>query len=229
MVMKTFAVDTLGGFAGPLDPAPANAVPWRGSSFHGCARGIAAGSVNGGISGFTLIELILVMTILTIAVSVTAPSLANFFRGRTLDSEGRRLLSLTRQGQSRAVSEGIPVELWVDSKTGKFGLEAEPSYESTDTKAIEFTLDTDLQLEAANDMPGRRLTAAVRSPLSTGNPSIQPQILSRHPELPRIRFLPDGTIAESSPRKLIITGRDGFSISLQQSQNGLHYELARSN
>ena len=36
---------------------------------------------------FTLIELILVMTILAIAVSITAPALANFFRGRTLEQE----------------------------------------------------------------------------------------------------------------------------------------------
>ena len=33
-------------------------------------------------AGFTLIELILVMTILTIAISITAPALSNFFRGR---------------------------------------------------------------------------------------------------------------------------------------------------
>src|SRR2546426_11590252 len=50
--------------------------------------------------GFTLIELILVMTVLTIAVSITAPALANFFRGRSLDSEARRLLALTRPGPS---------------------------------------------------------------------------------------------------------------------------------
>ena len=180
-------------------------------------------------AGFTLIELILVMTILTIAVSVTAPALANFFRGRTLDSEARRLLSLTRQGQSRAVSEGIPVELWIDSKQGKFGLEAEPSYEPTDPKAIEFTVDTEVKLDTALDVTAQPLTSNMRTPLSTGNPSIQPQILSRHPDLPRIRFLPDGTIAESSPRKLVITGRDGFTIFLQQSQNGLQYELARNN
>src|SRR6184192_239420 len=67
------------------------------------------------LSAFTLIELILVMTILTIAISVTAPALANFFRGRSLDSEARRLLALTRQGQSRAVSEGLPMELWIDA------------------------------------------------------------------------------------------------------------------
>ena len=54
-------------------------------------------------SAFTLIELILVMAILTMAVSVTAPTLANFFRGRTLDAEARRLLAMTRGGQNRAV------------------------------------------------------------------------------------------------------------------------------
>src|SRR5262245_45305431 len=32
---------------------------------------------------FTLMELILVMTVLTIAASITAPALANFFRGRS--------------------------------------------------------------------------------------------------------------------------------------------------
>src|SRR5882724_2717216 len=79
---------------------------------------------------FTLIELILVMTVLTIAVAIAAPALANFFRGRTLDSEARRLLALTRQGQSRAISEGIPMELWLDTARGAYGLEAEPSYES---------------------------------------------------------------------------------------------------
>src|SRR5260370_31322546 len=86
---------------------------------------------------FTLIELILVMTILAIAVSITAPALANFFRGRTLDSEGRRLLGLTHQGQSRAVSEGVPMELWIDSAPTAYGLEAEPRYEPSDTKAAD--------------------------------------------------------------------------------------------
>src|SRR5262249_9004612 len=41
------------------------------------------------VTGFTLIELILVMALLTVAVSVTAPALSNFFRGRALDSEAR--------------------------------------------------------------------------------------------------------------------------------------------
>src|SRR3954463_14446446 len=76
---------------------------------------------------FTLIELILVMAILTIAVSITAPALANFFHGRVLDSEARRVLALTRQGQSRAISEGLPMDLWVDAAQAQYGLEADSS------------------------------------------------------------------------------------------------------
>src|SRR6266404_5112384 len=72
-------------------------------------------------TAFTLIELIVVMTLLVVVIGIALPTLGNFFRGRTLDSEARRLLALTRQGQSRAVSEGLPVLLWVDAQQGTCG------------------------------------------------------------------------------------------------------------
>ncbi len=172
---------------------------------------------------FTLIELILVMTILTIVISLTAPALADFFRGRTLDSEARRLLALTRQGQSRAVSEGIPMELWMDTAKGAFGLEAEPSYETEDSKAVELTLDKDIQLQiiSGNTANGERPSVAVRSTDLAGGASLA----NRHPHVPKIRFLPDGSISETSPQGLVLTGRDGRSISLRQSRNRLSYEI----
>ncbi len=178
-------------------------------------------------SGFTLIELILVMTILTIAVSVTAPRLTGFFRGRALDSEARRLLALTRQGQSRAVSEGIPVELWVDAQNRKVGLEAEPSYEAEDGKAEEFTLDSDIQIEAVSSIIARPSTNRMSS--TRVGPVLTKTLLSRHPELPRIRFLPDGSIAESSPRRVTLTGSDGFAIGVAQSVDGSCYEVSTGN
>jgi type II secretion system protein H len=76
------------------------------------------------LRAFTLIELILVMTILLVVMAVAFPSLRGFFRGRNLDSEARRILALTRYGQSRAVAEGVPVVLWIDSKQRTYGLEA---------------------------------------------------------------------------------------------------------
>jgi prepilin-type N-terminal cleavage/methylation domain-containing protein len=172
---------------------------------------------------FTLIELILVMAILTVVISLTAPALANFFRGRTLDSEARRLLALTRQGQSRAVSEGIPMELWMDTAEGAFGLEAEPSYEAEDPKAVELAMDRDIQLQviSVNTPNGARPSVAVSSTdISSGSP-----LVNRHPNVPKIRFLPDGSISETSPQGLVLTGRDGRSISLRQSRNRLSYEI----
>src|SRR5262245_50618644 len=77
---------------------------------------------------FTLIELILVMALLAIVLTVVGTSLGRFFRGRTLDSEARRLLSLTRYGQSRAVADGIPMVLWIDPDQHRYGLQAEYTF-----------------------------------------------------------------------------------------------------
>jgi Tfp pilus assembly protein FimT len=156
------------------------------------------------------------MTVLTIAVSLTAPALANFFRGRSLDSEARRLLALTRQGQSRAVSEGIPMELWLDATRGAYGLEAEPSYETTDPRAIEFTLDSDMQLQVSILNPTATSAQSPASPtLAAGN----------HPNLPKVRFLPDGSMSESSPQSFCVMSRDGSAIWLAQTRNRLNYAI----
>lgn len=176
-------------------------------------------------SAFTLIELILVMTILAIAVSFTAPALANFFRGRSLDYEARRLLALTRQGQSRAVSEGLPVELWFDTSKGAYGLEAEPSYEAVDPKALNFTLDSQMQIDFVNQNSGARFGNLAVASTGAAN-STQ---TSNHPNLPKIRFLPDGSISESSPQSLQLTGRDGASLWLMLSRNRLNYEIRSRN
>jgi type II secretion system protein H len=174
-------------------------------------------------NGFTLIELILVMALLTIAVSVAAPALANFFRGRSLDSEARRLLALTRAGQSRAVSEGVPVELWIDTAENSFGLEAEPSYNTEDARALEFALDPAMRIELPVDT---RQPAQVGTTMTIGKSGAAgAPLLSRRPQLPRIRFLPDGSIGSGSPSLLLLWGRDESVIVLTQSRNRMRYEI----
>ncbi len=163
------------------------------------------------------------MTILTIAVSITAPALANFFRGRTLDSEARRLLSLTRQGQSRAVSEGIPTELWINVPDGTFGLEAQPAYEPTDSKAVEVRVDSDIHVEVVNGTSAAQSGTFGASGINT-SASVR-SVQSKHPNLPKIRFMPDGTVDDSSPQSVRFTGRDGSSIWVTQSRNHSTYEI----
>lgn len=176
---------------------------------------------------FTLIELILVMAILTMAVAVTAPVLSTFFRGRTLDSEARRMLALTHLGQNRAVAEGVPMDLWFDASSGKFGLEAEPSYETADAHAVEDDIDSGLKLEvgAATAPTLTSLSLARMQPVSTA--SVRKVTLS-HPGMPTIRFLPDGTLGENSPQKLRLTARDGSSLWLVQATDRLSYEIRKT-
>lgn len=177
---------------------------------------------------FTLIELILVMAILTVAVGLTAPSLAKFFRGRALNSEARRMLSLVRYGQERAASEGLPMELWVDSNGRKFGLSADPSYEETDSREVEFTLDENLQIETVAAAAAVRPTTTISSRRSSSNPT-KAKVQNKHAAFPTIRFMPDGTIAETSPSAIKLSEDGGFTISIVQSRNRLGYEIAKDN
>jgi prepilin-type N-terminal cleavage/methylation domain-containing protein len=175
---------------------------------------------------FTLIELMLVMAILTIAVSISAPALSHFFRGRSLDSQARMVLALTRHGQGRAVSEGLPMELWVDVKNAVIGLEAEPSYEVTDGKAMEFTLENNLQIEIVS-LPVKSGSILGASPSSAN--TAPAKILTRHAGLPRIRFLPDGSLDEESPMVLKLTSNEGDSMWIAQSKSRLNYEIRNTN
>lgn len=171
-------------------------------------------------NAFTLVELMLVMTLLTVVLSVAAPTLSRFFHGRVIDSEARRLLSLTRAGQSRAISEGVPMVLWVDEKNNEYGLESESSYDDLDDKAREFAVDPKLGMESVNPILGSR-NATLSPPLSNSGLAAK----SRKRNIPFIRFQPDGSVSLDSLRAVRLVGRDEESIYVAQSRNRLNYEI----
>lgn len=170
---------------------------------------------------FTLIELIAVMALLIVVVATAVPPLGNFFRARSLDSEARRLLSLTRQGQSRAVSEGVPMTLWIDAPQRSYGLEAESSYTEEDDKAVDFTLDRDVRIEVLNTNSTSRITTASASRMISSSTSSS----GKHVNLPAIHFLPDGFVDNNSPKAVGLFDRDGAALWLTRSTNGLNYEI----
>jgi len=153
------------------------------------------------------------MALLVIVIAVSAPSLSRFMRGRTLDSEARRFVSLTRYGQSRAVSEGVPVVLWINTRQGSYGLRQEAGYFEQDAKAVDFLLGKDLRLEVAG-LP------AQLGPLAQARASRQTD-----PNSPMLRFPPDGFIDETSPQSVVIRDQSGESIWITQSRNRLNYEI----
>jgi prepilin-type N-terminal cleavage/methylation domain-containing protein len=76
-------------------------------------------------SGFTLIELILVMLIIAIAAAVVAPALGRFTAGRSVDNLSRQIVGLARYARVQAISEARTYRLNFDQGTRQFWLTAD--------------------------------------------------------------------------------------------------------
>lgn len=178
-------------------------------------------------AGFTLIELILVMALLLIALGMTAPTLQRFFRGQALDGEARRLLALTRFGQSRAISEGLPMVLWLDPVEGSYGLKAAAGYLEEDQRALTFQIDDRLELEVAE----LRTAGRAGLPMAAGSRAgEEPVRLAGNTwktltGLPMIRWQPDGFLSENSPEYVELREGEEDAVWLVQTTNRLAYEL----
>jgi type II secretion system protein H len=173
----------------------------------GLSKGKACGR-----AAFTLVELILVMTIMVMIISLVMPSLKGFFRGRNLDNEALRFLALTRYGQSRAINEGVPVELWVNAKAGSYGLEALSGYTETQTKPQTYTLDPTVQI--AMSVPS---TVMVHS-------NYWSQTKAQIGLVTRIRFQPDGFISDASPANIYLRQAQS-QIWIAEAPTHLEYDI----
>jgi len=163
---------------------------------------------HSGGAGFTLIELILVLALLVIITSIAAPAMSRFVRGRALDTETRRLYALMHLAQSRAVSEGAPMMLWLDGNTGSYGVAAEGSAQTGDPKAETLNVDSTVALSVGNLTTGTQTTFN---------------------NLPAIRFLADGTVDENSPQTVKLMDADGFGRLLTETRLRTGYEITAAN
>src|SRR5438270_2868602 len=73
-------------------------------------------------AGFTLVELILVLLILTVVVSIVAPSLKGFGVGQRGGEVARQIVSLSNWARTQAVSEGKVYRLNFDPSGRSFGV-----------------------------------------------------------------------------------------------------------
>ena len=170
---------------------------------------------NLGEGGFTLIELIFVLALLAICALFVVASMGPFFRGRALNFEARRMLSLTHYAQSRAVSEGVPFILWINPTDSTYGLSMQSSFEETDgdLRAVTYAAESGLKLETPvgeakliSEQDDERLGLTDES-------------------LAFIRFLPDGFFDDSSVTKITIRQGTEAALDVIQKINRLGYEI----
>ena len=180
------------------------------------------------LQAFTLVELILVMTILCIAITFAAPSMGSFFRGRTQVAESRRILSLIRYGQSRAVEEGIPMVLWFNTEANTYGVEQDSTYVESDAKAQQFDVNPHLELNLRNSVQTTtRSTSASSSSATRFNGRAVASLTIHGRTLPAVYFQPDGAFGPASLGEIDVIEGQSKPIVIAQAANGLSYEIGQ--
>jgi type II secretion system protein H len=153
-------------------------------------------------SGFTLVELIIVMTLLAIVAALSVPSLSRSMRQRNLDEEATRLLALTEYGRDEAVSQGVPMILWIDAQSQRYGVEPKAGFDSDDTRARDYEMNPDVRVEI--DKAG-----------ATGG------------IVEAMEFEPDGALANSSVDAVRLVDRFDSAISISRTTDGWSYEIVK--
>jgi prepilin-type N-terminal cleavage/methylation domain-containing protein len=152
---------------------------------------------------FTLLELIIVMAVLTVMMAIAAPSLSSSLRAHNLEQAGAQLLALTEYGRDEAISQGIPMDVWLNPANGQYGVNAKAGFPGDATRDKRYTLATDLHFDttAAAVPSGHQLNAA--------------------------EFEPDGTLDPSSNAVMRIVDRTGAGVSVTQTADGFGYEVRK--
>jgi len=156
-----------------------------------------------GRSGFTLTELILVMGLLATVMALATPTLSRFVSGRALQEETRRLLALTCYARSQAISRSLPMELWIDTETGEYGLNSALGYELEEETSIEWSLAEDLRFDVDQEWLDNEGKAT-------------------------ILFWPDGSIDVGSIERLRVQEGEEMALEIALTENRLEYEVVET-
>lgn len=156
---------------------------------------------------FTLVELVLVMALLVVMLAVAAPSLGRSFRQRNLDQQAVRLLALTEYARDEAASQGIPMIVWIDPDSRRFGVDTHTGYTANAARIKEYLLPADVTFDPidgaqASKTEGHGFDVA--------------------------EFTPDGTLDPASAATIRLSGHnhaDGATVT--QTADGYGYEIVK--
>jgi len=153
-------------------------------------------------TAFTLVELIIVMALLTVVMAIAVPSLSRSMKQRNLDGEATRLLAATEYARDEAISQGIPMTVWIDTEGRRYGIEPKEGFTGDETRVREFSVDPDIGFEIAN--------AVVKSGI-----------------VEAIEFEPDGTPALTNVQSVVLKDRFNSVLTVAQTTDGLGYEIVK--
>ena len=165
---------------------------------------------DGWQGAFTLLELIVVLMLLTVVFTVSAPSLGQFFKSRSLVEEARRMLALTEHARREAISTGAPMQLLFDMSRDVLYVQREDGYQPG-------------QLGNRTVQTTRPYWISEKHEIifEIGEPIEQ--------DLYVVTFLPDGSLLETSPTSWRLQNRENSEefYRVAKLQGQLRYLLLR--
>ena len=153
-------------------------------------------------SAFTLVELIVVMALLAVVLALSAPSLSRSMRQRNLEAEAARFLAATEYSRDEAVSQGVPMTLWIDEKQQRFGVEPKEGFAGDESRSREFTLHPDVQIDVEKSI--------------TRDAKVQP-----------IEFTADGAPATTNVEAVWLKDRFDSIVTVARTTDGWGYEIVK--
>lgn len=152
--------------------------------------------------GFTLVELIIVLALLAVVAAISMPALGRSMHQRNLKDEAARFLALTEYARDEAISQGVPMTLWLDPRGQRFGIEAKAGFEGDSTRVRDFALNPDVHFDA--DRP-----------------------VTHDDVADVIEFSPDGSPADSSIDMVRLADRFDSALTVARTSDGWSYEIVK--
>lgn len=164
-----------------------------------------------GASGFTLMELMVVVVMIGIMTALIIPEMKGTYEGALLRSTGRKLMSVIQLANSRAITRSQIQRVRIDSKDGRVSIEGgsakgQANNTSNDLPGGDGKLDSRITIEIkpAGEEPSES-PGAVASFVSGDD-------LGKRGQEQTITLYPDGT---ADAVEIVLRDREGFRLGLR--------------
>ena len=142
------------------------------------------------------------MALLAIVAALSAPAMSRSIRSRNLNGEAARFIAATEYGRDEAVSQGVPMTVWIDPATQRFGVEPRAGFEGIESRNREFAVNADIHFEMDDASAAAGIVQAVE-------------------------FAPDGVPTLASVETVRLVDRFESEVIVVRTKDGWGYEIQK--
>ena len=129
-----------------------------------------------------------------------APSLSRSMHQRYITDEATRLLAATEYARDEAVSQGVPMTVWIEPASGRFGVAPKAGFLGADERNREFEVHPDIHFETS-------------------------KAVATHGIIQAAEFAPDGAPDAANLSEIRLVDRFNSSVTIARTSDGWAYEI----